>query len=525
MKNIKVRLSLISSVLLGVMAISACSDKTQVTTGVGSINPAGSAEQVKPNVVIFYVDDLGYGDLSSYGMTATQTPNVDALAKDGIRFTDAHSSAATCTPSRYSMLTGQYAFRNNAAILPGDAPLIIDHTKPTLPKMMQAAGYKTAVVGKWHLGLGDGFVDWNKAVKPGPIELGFDYSFLMPATGDRVPTVYLENHNVVNLDPNAPITISYEKRIGNRPVGTESPELLKQTADLQHSATIVNGISRIGWMAGGKSAEWKDEDFPYVFTDKAIEFIQGAKDEPFMLFFPFHDIHVPRVPNEMFAGKSGMGPRGDAILQMDWMTGRIVDELKKLGLYDNTIILFSSDNGPVMDDGYADQAEDLRGDHDPAGGYRGGKYSAYEGGTRVPMIVTYPNGIKNLGDSDALISHIDFYKSLAELTGMQLAKGEAIDSQNVLSALLDAKADGRKEMLEESFTLSLRSDNWKYVAPFSGTTPDWLANKTAIENGLKSTPQLFDLNTDQFEQVNVAAQHPDVVAQLQQRIDAIKALK
>lgn len=507
------------------MAISACSDKTQVTTGVGSINPAGSAEQVKPNVVIFYVDDLGYGDLSSYGMTATQTPNVDALAKDGIRFTDAHSSAATCTPSRYSMLTGQYAFRNNAAILPGDAPLIIDHTKPTLPKMMQAAGYKTAVVGKWHLGLGDGFVDWNKAVKPGPIELGFDYSFLMPATGDRVPTVYLENHNVVNLDPNAPITISYEKRIGNRPVGTESPELLKQTADLQHSATIVNGISRIGWMAGGKSAEWKDEDFPYVFTDKAIEFIQGAKDEPFMLFFPFHDIHVPRVPNEMFAGKSGMGPRGDAILQMDWMTGRIVDELKKLGLYDNTIILFSSDNGPVMDDGYADQAEDLRGDHDPAGGYRGGKYSAYEGGTRVPMIVTYPNGIKNLGDSDALISHIDFYKSLAELTGMQLAKGEAIDSQNVLSALLDAKADGRKEMLEESFTLSLRSDNWKYVAPFSGTTPDWLANKTAIENGLKSTPQLFDLNTDQFEQVNVAAQHPDVVAQLQQRIDAIKALK
>jgi arylsulfatase A-like enzyme len=486
---------------------------------------ASSTQAVKPNIVIFYVDDLGYGDLSSYGMTATQTPNVDALANEGIRFTDAHSSAATCTPSRYSLLTGQFAFRNDAAILPGDAPLIIDHTKPTLPKMLKKAGYKTAVVGKWHLGLGDGFVDWNKDVKPGPIELGFDYSFLMPATGDRVPTVYLENHKVVNLDPNDPITISYEERIGDRPVGTESPELLKQTADLQHSRTIVNGISRIGWMAGGKSAEWVDEDFPHVFTEKAKDFIKDSKDEPFMLFFPFHDIHVPRVPNEMFAGKSGMGPRGDAILQMDWMTGQIVDELKKQGVYDNTIILYSSDNGPVMDDGYADQAEELKGEHDPAGGFRGGKYSAYEAGTRVPMIVTYPNGLKKSGDSDALISHIDFYKSLATLAGATLAEGEAIDSVDVLPALLDSTLDAREEMLEESFTLALRSGKWKYVAPFSGTTPGWLANKTAIENGLMIEAQLFDLSKDVKEQINVAAQHPDVVAKLHGRIQAIKALK
>ncbi len=483
-----------------------------------------SPQKAKPNVVIFYVDDLGYGDLSSYGMTATKTPNVDDLAKDGIRFTDAHSSAATCTPSRYSLLTGQYAFRNNAAILPGDAPLVIDHTKPTLPKMFKRAGYKTAVVGKWHLGLGDGFVDWNKAVKPGPLELGFDYSFLMPATGDRVPTVYLENRHVVNLSKDDPIAVSYIERIGDRPVGTQSPELLKQKADLQHSATIVNGISRIGWMAGGNKAEWVDEDFPFVFTDKAIDFIQSAKDEPFMLFFPFHDIHVPRVPHEMFAGKSGMGPRGDAILQMDWMTGRIVDELKKQGLYDNTLIIFSSDNGPVMDDGYADMAEEMRGDHDPSGGYRGGKYSAYEAGTRVPMIVTYPNGLKNKGDSEALISHIDLYKSLAEFTGVELMQGEAIDSENMLSALLGASAKGREEMLEESFTLSLRSGKWKYIAPFNGTTPGWLANKTAIENGLNTSPQLFDITIDWQEKMNLAAEYPEVVKRLQQRINAIKAI-
>lgn len=482
-------------------------------------------QQSLPNVVIFYVDDLGYGDLSSYGMSQTSTPNVDALAAEGIRYTDAHSSAATCTPSRYSLLTGQYAFRNDAAILPGDAPLIIDHTKPTLPKMLKRAGYKTAVVGKWHLGLGDGFVDWNKAVKPGPLELGFDYSFLMPATGDRVPTVYLEDHDVVGLDPNDPIEVSYQARIGERPVGTESPELLKQKADLQHSATIVNGISRIGWMKGGKAAEWVDEDFPFVFTDKAIDFIKSAKDKPFFLFFPFHDIHVPRVPNQMFAGKSGMGPRGDAILQMDWMTGKIVDQLKAQGVYDNTLIIFSSDNGPVMDDGYADLAEELKGEHDPAGGFRGGKYSAYEAGTRVPMIVTYPNGIEVKGDSDAMFSHIDIYKSLAAMTNTKLAKGEAIDSEDLTQALLNANAEGREEMLEESFTLSLRSGNWKFIEPFSGTTPKWLANKTAIENGLMTTPQLFDMAKDPQEQTNLASEYPEVVSQLQQRLKQIKQAK
>ena len=503
--------------------LSACSEQAATPNKTSGITTE-KVKNTKPNVVIFYVDDLGYGDLGSYGMKETHlSPNVDKLAADGIRYTDAHSSAATCTPSRYSLLTGQYAFRNDAAILPGDAPLIIDHTKPTLAKMFSEAGYKTAVVGKWHLGLGDGFVNWNETVKPGPLELGFDYSFLMPATGDRVPTAYLENHHIVGLDLNDPITVSYKERIGNRPVGTENPELLKQTADLQHSATIVNGISRIGWMAGGKSAEWVDEEFPHVFTDKAIDWIKANKDEPFFLFFPFHDIHVPRIPNKMFQGKSSMGVRGDAIAQMDWMTGRIVGELKAQGLYDNTLIIFSSDNGPVLDDGYHDQAQELVGEHDPSGSFRGGKYSAYEAGTRVPMIVTYPNGIKNKGDSDALISHIDFYRSLASFIGAKLPANEAIDSKDVLPALLDANADARQTMLEESFTLSLRDGKWKYIAPFSGTTPGWLANKTAIENGLKPVPQLFDISVDLQEQNNLATQHPDIVAKLQAKLDAIIA--
>ena len=223
-----------------------------------------------PNVVIFYIDDLGYGDLSSYGAKGVTTPAIDRLAANGIRFTDGHSSAATCTPSRYSLLTGEHGFRNKAKILKGDAPALIRPGKATLASMLKKAGYATGVVGKWHLGLGDGNVDWNKDIKPGPLEIGFDYSFLLPATGDRVPTVYVENYKVVNLDHADPITVSYKNKVGERPTGYNNPEMRRFVADKKHNETIVNGVSRIGHMSGGSSALWTDEDFAQVFTDKAI---------------------------------------------------------------------------------------------------------------------------------------------------------------------------------------------------------------------------------------------------------------
>lgn len=478
----------------------------------------------RPNIILFYVDDLGYGDLSSYGAINIKTPNVDKLANNGIRFTDGHSSAATCTPSRYSLLTGQYAFRNNAEILPGDAPLLINPEIETLPKMLQKAGYKTAVVGKWHLGLSNGTIDWNKEVKPGPLEIGFDYSFLLPATGDRVPTVYLENYNVVGLSANDPIQISYTKPFNNVPNGISNPELLRQAADKQHSNAIVNGISRIGHQKGGKSALWKDEDFPYVFTEKANRFIEENKENPFFLYFSFHDIHVPRLPSKEFQGKSSMGPRGDAIVQMDWITGKILSKLEEQGLDKNTLVIFTSDNGPVLNDGYEDNALEMLGNHKPSGIFRGGKYSAFEAGTRVPMIIYWPNKIKP-GVSNSLVSQIDYYKSLASLLDIKLDKNVAIDSRNILPALLNANEKAREILLEESFTLSLRKNNYKYIAPLpTKKFPVWIKNKN-IEGGFSSNPQLYNLSIDPKEENNIAAKNDSLVSILQSKLDSIVAVK
>ncbi|MNS84455.1 Arylsulfatase [compost metagenome] len=435
------------------------------------------------------------------------------MAIGGIQFTDGHCSASTCTPSRYSLLTGSYAFRNNVAVLPGDAPLIIKPEQETIADMFKKAGYATAVVGKWHLGLGNGNLDWNTEIKPGPLELGFDYSFIIPATPDRVPTVFVEKHKVVNLDPNNPITVSYDKRIGTDPIGSENEEILKLWADPQHSGTVVNGISRIGFMSGGHKAYWKDEEFPNVLTKKATDFIADHKDKPFFLYFSLPDIHVPRAPNAKFVGKTAMGPRGDAIVQMDWMTGQIVEKLKELGLANNTIIFFSSDNGPVLDDGYADKSVTNIGKHKPTGGFKGGKYSAYEAGTRVPTIVYWPSKVKP-GKSQALISQVDLFASFAKLIGVKIQNKEtAVDSYDMLDVLMGRSNKGRKYMVEEAFTMSIREDNWKYIAPQNKSTPEWLANKD-VATGLRPIPQLYDLSKDPKEEDNLAEQMPAKTKQL-----------
>ena len=480
---------------------------------------ANLAQEKKPNIIIIYVDDLGYGDLGVYGAKGVKTPNLDRMAANGLLFTDGHCGASTCTPSRYSLLTGNYAFRNKAAILPGDAPALITPKTPTIANMLKRAGYNTAVIGKWHLGLGTGNIDWNGYIEMGPKEIGFDYSFLIPATGDRVPTVYTENQRVVNLDPKDPIKVSYDKKVGNRPTGTENPELLKMKADLQHSNTIVNGVSRIGFMSGGEAALWKDEEFSLLLTQKAKDYMTANKDNPFFMYFAFQDIHVPRVPNPMFEGKSSMGPRGDAIAQVDYCTGQLMKTLEDLGIAENTLIIFSSDNGPVLDDGYADKAVEMLGDHKPAGIYKGGKYSVFEAGTRVPNITYWPTKIKP-GVTNALFSHVDIYHSLSKLVGVKLNDNEALDSFNALPVILGKSKKGRKVMLEEAFTLGLREGDWKYIHPVSSEKPGWMSNKK-IETGLTKKIQLYNLKTDPSEQNNVADLYPKQVVKMQKQLDEI----
>lgn len=478
----------------------------------------------KPNVIIILADDLGYGDLSCYGATKLHTPNVDELAKNGIRFTDGHCTSSTCTPSRYSLLTGKYAWRKKGTgVLPGDAALIIPTDKITLPGIFKKAGYTTAVVGKWHLGLGDAVQkDWNNKISPGPNNVGFDYSFIFPATSDRVPTVFLENQEVVALDKNDPIAVDYKNKIGNEPTGLENPELLKMKASPNHghNNTIVNGIGRIGFMTGGKTARWVDEEITSTFLSKAEAFIDANKQAPFFLYFALPEPHVPRMPATMFKGKSGLGFRGDAILQLDYTVGQLRQHLKSLGLLDNTLIIFSSDNGPVLDDGYADGAVTQLNDHTPAGPLRGGKYSLLEAGTRVPFIVSWPAKLK-ASTSNAVVSQIDFLQSFAKMLNISVSNVEAADSENILDALLGKSKKGREILIEHSWSLTIVKDNWKYLEPNDGpaNTGPTLTN---IETGNSTEPQLYDLSKDIGEKNNLAKQYPEKIAALKKLLEEIK---
>ncbi|MBJ7882509.1 sulfatase family protein [Gelidibacter salicanalis] len=479
--------------------------------------------QQKPNVIFILADDLGYGDVSSYGATKINTPNLDKLSDQGVRFTNAHATSATCTPSRYAIMTGEYPWRQSGTgILPGDAALIVPTDQPTLPKIFKQAGYKTAIVGKWHLGLGDAVAkNWNGEVKPGPNETGFDYSFIFPATADRVPTVFMENHHVVALDPTDPIEVDYRKKVGNDPTGLENPELLKMHSSPNHghNNTIVNGIGRIGYMSGGNRARWTDEEMPMTFLYKATEYIQNNKEEPFFLFYALTEPHVPRMPSTMFKDKSGLGYRGDAILQLDWAVGEIMKQLEYLGIEENTILIFSSDNGPVLDDGYIDGAVTQLNGHTPWGPLRGGKYSVFEAGTRVPMMVSWPGTIAPQV-SNALISQIDLMATFSKMFDI---KTNTRDSHDMLEVFLGKSTQDREFLIEQGITdnLAIIQGNWKYIAPSEGRKKNELVN---IELGNSLQPQLYDLGKDIGETTNLADKYPKKVKELQKKLEAIRKL-
>jgi arylsulfatase A-like enzyme len=489
--------------------LAACSTGTKKATEEAKVN-------TRPNVIVILADDIGYGDLSFNGEKTVNTPHADKLASRGIRFTDAHAVAATSTPSRYSLLTGHYAWRrNDTGIATGDAGMVIRPEQTTIADLFRDNGYVTGAVGKWHLGLSDkaGSQDWNGFITPGPKDIGFDYSYIMAATGDRVPCVYVENQRVVNLDPNDPIAVSYKEPFPGEPLGKDHPELLtvlKPSPGQGHDMAIVNGISRIGYMKGGKSALWVDENIADSITHKAVQFIEKNKDNPFFLYFATNDIHVPRVPHPRFTGATTMGARGDAIMEFDWSVGQILETLDRLGLTENTLIVLTSDNGPVVDDGYADKAVELLGDHRPWSDFRGGKYSIFEAGTRIPFIVSWPAQIKP-AVSDALVSQIDLFASFAGLLSKELPEGVAPDSRNQLDVFTGKTKKGRDYIIEQAGSLSVSDGEWKYISPGNGAAYDALTN---IELGNSKEPQLYDLKQDIGEKNNLADKHPEKVEAL-----------
>lgn len=480
---------------------------------------AHSAEVAKrPNVLLIYADDLGYGDVGCYGAAAVKTPHVDRLSREGLRFTNGYCTSATCTPSRYSLLTGEYAFRRQGTgILPGDAPLIIPTDRATLPSLLKRAGYATAIVGKWHLGLGAGteLLDWNAEIAPGPREVGFEYSFIMAATGDRVPCVFLENQRIVGLDRSDPIQVDYRRPFPGEPDGVSERDRLKIDWSHGHNMAVVNGIGRIGYMKGGKSALWTDEDMADTFTRKAVEFLERSKDRPFFLEFATHDIHVPRVPHPRFVGRTTMGPRGDVIVQFDDCVGRLLATLDRLKLAQDTLVILSSDNGPVLDDGYKDDAVEKLGDHKPAGALRGGKYTIWEGGTRMPFLVRWPGRVKP-GTSEAVVSQVDFCASLAALAGQELGPDDAPDSLNVLPALLGQSRQGRDHVLVYAGRVAIRAGQWKLIPAGFGK------GKAKKKPAPKLPCELYNLADDPGETTNLAANRPEIVAQLSARLEQLK---
>lgn len=490
-----------------------CSEKTNVSN-----TPT-------PNIVIIYGDDVGYGDVGAYGSLKIPTPNIDRLAKSGLRFTDGHCTASTCTPSRFSLLTGVYGFRHQANVLPPNAPMIIPLEMMTLPKMLKKAGYETGIVGKWHLGLGeeDKLTNWNGEVKPGPIEVGFNHSFLLPSTNDRVPTVYLDGHEVYNLDKNDSLFVGDKPYVSSKRSVTQYPDgktdreaMTYYQSSHGHDNSITNGIGRIGYMAGGKSALWDDEKMTDLFVERAKSFISRKRERPFFLFYSAQDIHVPRTPHPRFQGTTTLGYRGDAMVQFDWAVGEILDTIEKNGLSQNTIVIFSSDNGPVYDDGYEDGAivqlssEEEDQGHDASGIYRGGKYQIFEGGTRVPFIVSWPGKI-GPGVSTALVNQIDLMGSLADYLNVPLNENEGIDSRNTIDAFLGNSDMGLISMVEEAGNgQALRRGDWKYI-------PD--LNRSYGRP--KMSKQLYNLANDPGEQQNVIDDHAAIADSMAKELNKI----
>ncbi|MFT5192819.1 MAG: arylsulfatase A-like enzyme [Verrucomicrobiales bacterium] len=479
-----------------------------------------------PNIIVIMADDMGYGDLSCYGATELQTPHIDRLAAEGRRFTSGYCSASTCTPTRYSLLTGTYAFRKNGTgIAPPNSPAIIQPGTETLPSLLKKGGYKTAVIGKWHLGLGGAEgPQWNGDLNPGPLEIGFDHCYLLPTTNDRVPQVYVQDHRVLNLDPADPLWVGKKKPNEDHPTGLTHRETLKMDWSHGHNSTIHNGISRIGFYTGGHAARFRDEDLADEWVNRSVKWIEENQKSPFFLFFSSHDLHVPRIPHERFQGKTRLGFRGDSIIQLDWCVGELMKTLDRLQLAEKTLVVFCSDNGPVLDDGYKDDAVEKNGVHRAGGPFRGGKYSVLEGGTRTPFITRWKDRIQPAVVTNPVVCTIDMAASFAGMAGIELPADACLDSHNLLGALLgEGDTQGRVHLIQQdngqAGNFGYRVGKWKLQRHDKKS-----ARNVVVQDTLANTKvpryRLFDLAEDPAETENVIEKHPEIAERMKKELKA-----
>lgn len=482
-----------------------------------SIALATCATAAKPNIVLINADDLGYGDLGCYGATKIKTPNLDRLAKEGRRFTDAHSPSAVCSPSRYGLLTGQFPLRKNFwGPTPTSQELTIELDQPTLASVLKQAGYNTACIGKWHLGFGVGKCDWNKPLKPGPLEIGFDYYFGMPTVNSGGPFVYVENHSVVDYDPKDP----FVRRSKEKPSLTEK--------------WPAKGMGPFG---GAEKAmlRYRDRKVGTEFAQRSVKWIgeQAKSEDPFFLYLATTNIHHPFTPAKRFEGTSECGRYGDFVHELDWIVGEVMKALDEHKLADNTLIVFTSDNGGMLNEGGQDA---WKAGHRLNGDLQGFKFGAWEGGHRVPFIVRWPGKVPAGSTSDALTSQIDLIATFAAAAGSKLDEKAVIDGVNQLPEFMGKADKPARDFLVISPNspkhLTLRRGDWVYIPAQdeggfqakkigehllggAATQPlTKMVNSDVVDGKIREDAppaQLYNLKTDPRQQTNLHDKHPEVV--------------
>lgn len=456
------------------------------------------ADADRPNIVLFLADDMGQGDPQVYNEDSKiPTPNIDRLAEAGIRFTDAHTPSSVCTPTRYGLLTGRYAWRTRLerGVLWGYSPALIDTQRTTIASLLQDAGYTTAAIGKWHLGLGhQDSTDYSQPLRPGPVDYGFDTFFGIPASLDMDPYVYVENDRVVQA-PTARVARSEHRRQGG------------------------GGF----WRSGPAAPDFSHAEVLPKTTQRAVSFIdqQTADREgpPFFLYLPFSAPHTPWLPTAPYADTSDAGYYGDFTAQVDGAVGRVLDALDRNGVADNTLVIFTSDNGA-----HWPEADIEQWGHDANNGWRGQKADIWEGGHRVPFVVRWPGHATPGTVSDETIELTDVMATIAAVVGEDLARDEGEDSYNVLPAIRGQSYEGpiREATVHHALDglFAIRQGPWKLIeGRGSGgfTSPQRRAVGPEEPAG-----QLYHLDQDPGETENRYAERPEVVARLQDLLETYR---